>query len=361
MPVRRAACSLRIPPAPALPPPRCLLLPARPPSSIPTTHNPPAPAATRLFSSTPPRPRDEHIDNARNHYEALNLHPGATPVEIKKSFYALSKAYHPDHNRTDPHSSARRFMRISEAYSVLSIPAKRAAYDRQHSFPHPSASHSHPHLHPHSHAHGGGATTTTAKSPSYSSTGPAGGRPASGLSRRRGVFHGPPPSFFRSGGWGAQAAKRRQAHEESTGSSSHLHHPSSSSPHHHHNHPSSSSNSPFSSADIGRGTAGGGGGGGGIGGMGPGQAPFARGSEVPHFDRASHERTGRRSDRRRAARRAATDDIEPERGMAGMFFVIGGVLALSILGPLVISRLWRGGGTGASDRQQERKRKSIAS
>lgn len=37
-----------------------------------------------------------------------------------------------------------------------------------------------------------------------------GGRPASGLSRRRTAFRGPPPSFYRSGGWGASGAKRKE-------------------------------------------------------------------------------------------------------------------------------------------------------
>ncbi|OTA80364.1 hypothetical protein M434DRAFT_38003 [Hypoxylon sp. CO27-5] len=275
--------------------------------------------------------RDEQIDNSQNHYETLKLQPGATPAEIKKSFYALSKTHHPDHNPSNPHAS-RRFMRISEAYSVLSIPAKRAAYDRdtlrlQHHH------HHHPPSHPHAHRHG-----------SYSSTSnPAGGRPASGLSRRRTAFQGPPPSFFRSGGWGSQSAKRRAAHEESTGSSF-----SSSSS-------SSSSSSTFSGSAASTGAGAGAGAGTGsanTGGMGPGQSPFGHGTAVPHFDREAHERTGRHSDRRRAARRAHFEGrqgpVEAERGMAGMFFVIGGVLMVSILGPFAISRIWRGSSTSGS-------------
>ncbi len=48
---------------------------------------------------------------------------------LESSFYALSKTHHPDHNPSDPHAP-RRFMRISEAYTVLSHAEKRAAYDR---------------------------------------------------------------------------------------------------------------------------------------------------------------------------------------------------------------------------------------
>ncbi|OTA99889.1 hypothetical protein M426DRAFT_324786 [Hypoxylon sp. CI-4A] len=287
---------------------------------------------------------DEQIDNAQNHYETLKLHPGATPAEIKKSFYTLSKTHHPDHNPSNPQSS-QRFMRISEAYSILSIPAKRAAYDRdvlrlQHSH----FSHHQGHV---AHHHRGSYSSST------TTTNPAGGRPASGLSRRRGAFQGPPPSFFRSGGWGAQGAKRRAAHEDSTGSTS-----SSSTS-------SSSTNTAGNSNNATGGST--------AGGMGPGQTPFRGESDVPHFDRESHERTGRHHDRRRAQRRGGGGegrdvDVEPERGMAGMFFVIGGVLVLSVLGPFAIGRMWRsstsgnGNGNGKENKKGgsgKKKKKSV--
>ncbi|KAI2618224.1 DnaJ-domain-containing protein [Hypoxylon sp. NC1633] len=297
----------------------------------------------RPFHGTACR-QDDQIDNSQNHYETLKLNPGATPVEIKKSFYALSKTHHPDHNPTSPHAS-RRFMRISEAYSILSIPAKRSAYDRDvlRLSSHPHASHA---LH-----HRG----------SYSSTNPAGGRAPSGLSRRRGTFQGPPPSFFRSGGWGSQGAKRRAAHEGSAGNGTSTGRPG---------HDPSSSSSTTSRADV-NGSSNGTEVGGGAGGMGPGQTPFRDPSarEVPHFDRASHERTGRHSDRRRATRQAAAQpygqtgvgvgDVEPQRGMAGMFFVIGGVLVLSVLGPFVISLMW--GSSPVDSKQEERRGKKSAS
>ncbi|KAI0387011.1 DnaJ-domain-containing protein [Hypomontagnella monticulosa] len=262
--------------------------------------------------------RDEQIDNSRNHYETLKLQPGATPAEIKKSFYTLSKTHHPDHNPTNPRASDR-FMRIRAAYDILSIPAKRAAYDRD-----TLHLRSHPHSH---HGHRG----------SYSSTSnPAGGRPATGLSRRRSTFQGPPPSFFRSGGWGAHGAKRRAAHDESTGSSSHPYSPHSST---------------SSTGSSGSGSGGGSSSTSTAGGMGPGQSPFGRGTdEVPHFDREAHERTGRHHDRRRAARQAHGEgrgvEIEPERGTAGMFFLIGGVLVVSVMAPITIAKMWRTGGNG---------------
>ncbi|KAI0479868.1 DnaJ-domain-containing protein [Xylaria cf. heliscus] len=251
--------------------------------------------------------RDDAIDNARSHYETLKIAPTASPAEIKKSFYSLSKTHHPDvHEAAARRAAAKRFMRISEAYSILSSPSKREKYDREHMFAtNPNPNYSPPH---------------TPKG-SYASTGPAGGRPASGLSRRRGTFQGPPPSFFRSGGWGAQGVKRRAAHEESTGTS----------------------------------------GMGSMGGMGPGQDPFGHRDEVPHFDKDGHQRTGRHSDRRREARqRAATTagehgqrvPVEPERGPVGMFFAIGGVLLLSFIGPFIVGRLWIGAGTAPKQNEK---------
>jgi len=209
----------------------------------------------------------------------------ATAKGILRRFYALSKTHHPDHNPTDPHAG-RRFMRISEAYSVLGHADKRARYDRDVMRRH--------------HNHGSPAPHRG----SYHSTGPAGGRPASGLSRRRGTFTGPPPSFYRSGGWGSQDAKRRAAHDDSTG----------------------------------------GAGGSRMGGMGPGQDPYGHKEDVPHFDRESHERTQQRGDERRARRRRAGGG-EPfpdtERGVAEGFFVISGVLVAAVLLPYIALGGWR--------------------
>ncbi|KAI0134221.1 hypothetical protein BJ170DRAFT_191022 [Xylariales sp. AK1849] len=291
------------------------------------------PAALRLGVSTPaqwPQPqllacsrrrpfhstsalRDDEIDAATNHYETLKLAPGATAAEIKKSFYALSKTHHPDHNRSDL-GAANRFMRISEAYNTLSSAEKRSRYDRDT-------------LGLHRSSHQG-------RRGSYSSTSSqAGGRPATGLSRRRTTFTGPPPSFYRSGGWGSHGAKRSAAQDDSTGGASASSSSSSSSAHakDHHN-------------DGAWATSGSGGFG--AGGMGPGQDPFRHRDDVPHFDREGHERTGRRTEERRWRRmRVDGEDVrvESERGPTGMFLVIGGVLALSFLGPLALSRAWNSG------------------
>ncbi|KAK3903832.1 hypothetical protein C8A05DRAFT_14224 [Staphylotrichum tortipilum] len=270
----------------------------------------------RLFHASPRAQRlQTSWDSSTTHYETLNVRPDASPAEIKKSFYLLSKRHHPDHNPSDPHAPSR-FMTISEAYSVLGHAEKRARYDRD-VLPR--------HQHPKS------ATS------SYSSTNPAGGRPASGLSRRRGTYQGPPPSFYRSGGWGSHSAKRRAAHEESTGQnqagySSH----SSSQP------PPPPPPPPGAS---------------GLGGMGPGQDPFGHQSDVPHFDRAAHERAQRRADDRRAYRKARETgaDIDGQKPVG--FFGMAAILAIAVTAPIVLSGLDLGPGmrdvTGSGAERRE--------
>ncbi|KLU86556.1 DnaJ domain-containing protein [Magnaporthiopsis poae ATCC 64411] len=253
----------------------------------------PAGIASRLCLP-PPKHRPFHSSRARrstddgggrDHYEILNVRPDASAAEIKKSFYALSKAHHPDHNPSDPTAASERFMRISAAYTVLSSPDRRAAYDRDVMH----LRHHHHHRAPH---HRGA---------SYSSTGPAGGRPASGLSRRRSTFTGPPPSFYRNGGWGTHHAKRSAAHEESTG---------------------------------------GGGIGGGTGGMGPSHGYWNQ--EVPHFDADAHERTHRRMERRRRA--VGPDGFRPslasEPGVMASFFIVSAALFVALLTPVVVYARW---------------------
>ncbi|KAI1459212.1 DnaJ-domain-containing protein [Annulohypoxylon moriforme] len=330
MPVRFAASPLAASVSAARPH-RCLLYGITPFLLSPET-SPPRQQICGFHSSA--RLCDRQIDSSKNHYETLKLQPGATPAEIKKSFYALSKTHHPDHNPSNPHAS-RRFMRISEAYSILSIPAKRASYDRDTLQLHKRIQHQTPH-----------------HRPSYSSTNPAGGRPASGLSRRRSAFQGPPPSFFRSGGWGAHGTNRKAAHEDSTGSST-------------------SQSASSSSSSQNSGTTANGNGTGPAGGMGPGQSPYGRGfeSNPPHFDRESHERTGKWSDRRRAQRRAYVNEHEidldahspsGERSEGAMFVVIGGILVLSIIIPLALNSIWNSNGGGGDKEKKARRGKWSA-
>ena len=149
-------------------------------------------------------------------------------------------------------------------------------------------------------------------------TGPAGGRPASGLSRRRTSFRGPPPSFYRNGGWGTQT-RRRQAQANTTefaaqtGSTDHR-----------------------------------------------GNDDVQYDPDVPHFDSVAHLRTQRNYDHRRTQRMAAHESgnrhgqtRREDRGGDGnggpsweaetdiwvRFVFVGGILTLGLVIPSFLSSL----------------------
>ena len=65
----------------------------------------------------------------RDYYEVLGVGKDAGESDIKGAYRKLALKHHPDRNPDDP-SAEERFKEASEAYSVLSDPQKRAAYDR---------------------------------------------------------------------------------------------------------------------------------------------------------------------------------------------------------------------------------------
>src|ERR1700748_3725422 len=66
---------------------------------------------------------------ARDYYEALGVSRSADTAEIKAAFRKLARQHHPDRNG-GCEQAAGRFKELNEAYSILSDPDKRAAYDR---------------------------------------------------------------------------------------------------------------------------------------------------------------------------------------------------------------------------------------
>ena len=243
---------------------------------------------------------------------AKRLYSHCNVLIRSRQFYSLSKTHHPDHNPQDPNAS-HRFVAISEAYATLGSAEKRTRYDRDFlrtsapSGPAPPGSHS-----------------------SYST--PAGGRPASGLSRRRTQFRGPPPSFYRSGGWGTQGAKRA----EHASQSSHAH--------------EAGANQQETNEASGQGY--------------PSEAPgtgpsgFTQGfdNDVPHFDREGHLRTHdavlKSRHRARRKRGGGFEDVEAEsRGTSALFsFVLLSGVLVTIFG---VSGMFRDLGTAGTKKKRE--------
>ena len=60
-------------------------------------------------------------------YKTLGVDRKASDEEIKKAYRKLARQYHPDTNKGD--KAEERFKEVQEAYSILSDPQKRKAYD----------------------------------------------------------------------------------------------------------------------------------------------------------------------------------------------------------------------------------------
>ncbi|KAG6869168.1 hypothetical protein C0993_012267 [Termitomyces sp. T159_Od127] len=76
----------------------------------------------RLFHAT------QILGASRSPYDVLGVKPDATQAEIKKTYFALARKYHPD---TNPDKGAQdKFVEIQEAYDTLKDEKKRAAFDK---------------------------------------------------------------------------------------------------------------------------------------------------------------------------------------------------------------------------------------
>ena len=65
----------------------------------------------------------------RDYYEILGVERGCDETVLKTAYKKLARQFHPDLNPGD-HAAEDKFKEANEAYSVLSDPQKRAAYDR---------------------------------------------------------------------------------------------------------------------------------------------------------------------------------------------------------------------------------------
>lgn len=74
----------------------------------------------------------------RELYERLGVAQGASSGEVQRAYRKLSRLLHPDLNPGDD-VAARRYAEVSFAFTILSDPARRAAYDRGEAQDDPSA------------------------------------------------------------------------------------------------------------------------------------------------------------------------------------------------------------------------------
>lgn len=70
------------------------------------------------------------FDPKKDYFSILEVGKQATDADIKKAYYRLAKAYHPDSMPGKEH----KFREISEAYSVLSNPEIKRQYCSSRSF-----------------------------------------------------------------------------------------------------------------------------------------------------------------------------------------------------------------------------------
>lgn len=249
-------------------------------------------SACRTFHASAPL---RTSSSPTSHYETLGVSTTATATEIKRQYFSLSKQCHPDRNPDDP-TASKRFVEVSEAYHVLSVPEKRAAYDHQ------LLEASGRHRRSQAPTHGSYSSHQT-----Y-----AGSRPATGLNKKRGTFRGPPPSFYKSGGYGRHGAKRAE--------------------YAHHNSFSGAESTGPREAGVDGGSQPFGAG------FGPGQTTY-HGTSVPHFDDVRHKQTQHNvhehiQARRRSRARPAEEPVN-RTSLNAFLWILGTVVAIGFIANLM--------------------------
>ena len=68
--------------------------------------------------------------NGDRMYQRLDVAPEASAEQIGRAYRRLAHSVHPDAHPENPDDAAVRFREITEAYEILSDPARRARYDR---------------------------------------------------------------------------------------------------------------------------------------------------------------------------------------------------------------------------------------
>lgn len=70
------------------------------------------------------------MNQKRDYYEVLGVGRDASEQDIKSAYRKLALQHHPDRNPDNKEGAEEKFKGITEAYSILADPQKRAAYDR---------------------------------------------------------------------------------------------------------------------------------------------------------------------------------------------------------------------------------------
>jgi curved DNA-binding protein CbpA len=97
----------------------------------------PVPAPRELPAKTEEQDLDEffeRLSNAANHYEVLDVTASAGDEQIKRSYYALARRFHPDRFQVKATSTEHAriesaFARVTQAYEILTNSAARLTYD----------------------------------------------------------------------------------------------------------------------------------------------------------------------------------------------------------------------------------------
>jgi curved DNA-binding protein CbpA len=71
------------------------------------------------------------VRSERDPYEALGLGANASTADISRAYRRLARALHPD-SRPGDAAATDRFQAVSDAYELLSDPARRTDWDRRH-------------------------------------------------------------------------------------------------------------------------------------------------------------------------------------------------------------------------------------
>ena len=64
-----------------------------------------------------------------DYYKLLGVKRNASKAEIRRAFKKLSLKYHPDKNKDNPEKAKAKFVKIANAYEVLSDDKLRKIYD----------------------------------------------------------------------------------------------------------------------------------------------------------------------------------------------------------------------------------------